>query len=254
MSAKVSPKRTSSTSPEKVMREVEEDNSDQSDEEDNERLYIVEKILDKKKIKGVWKYFVKWEGYSEKENTWEPFENLDNVIDMVEEFNIKWSQKEENNSPKPQKLNKKASKEDGNWEQKAKSLKKVKTEMNKPSKLLDTVPKVLHKYGHFQYGDQPTKIVCAKQDKQSVLFTVEWKPRADGEVPLPTIMDNLELRKYNKDLLLDFYESRLKFVTSKPPATPSVLSNLIGTGNTPNKDDNNLTKKEDLDRKDYFLK
>jgi hypothetical protein len=48
--------------------------------------YIVEKILDKKKINGVYKYKVKWEGYNEADCTWEPKENLDNVYYLVEEF------------------------------------------------------------------------------------------------------------------------------------------------------------------------
>ena len=31
-------------------------------------------------------YYVKWDGYSEKEGTWEPIANLKNVKDMVKEF------------------------------------------------------------------------------------------------------------------------------------------------------------------------
>lgn len=36
-------------------------------------------------------YLIKWVGYSAKENTWEPVENLTNVIYMVEEFENKKS-------------------------------------------------------------------------------------------------------------------------------------------------------------------
>jgi len=31
-------------------------------------------------------YFVKWKGWSEDENTWEPLESLDNAKELVEEF------------------------------------------------------------------------------------------------------------------------------------------------------------------------
>ena len=41
--------------------------------------YHVEKILDKKRIKGKIKYLIKWKGYSMKECTWEPLINLKNV-------------------------------------------------------------------------------------------------------------------------------------------------------------------------------
>jgi len=51
-----------------------------------ENEYAVEKILDKKEIKGKILYFVKWEGYPDSDNTWEPIEHLLNVIDMVEDF------------------------------------------------------------------------------------------------------------------------------------------------------------------------
>ena len=48
--------------------------------------YIVEKILEKKKMNGIWKYKVKWENYSEEECTWEPKDNLKNVKYLIQEF------------------------------------------------------------------------------------------------------------------------------------------------------------------------
>ena len=38
--------------------------------------YDMEKILDKKKVRGKTQYLVKWLGYEDKENSWEPAENL----------------------------------------------------------------------------------------------------------------------------------------------------------------------------------
>jgi len=52
--------------------------------EENE--YVIEKILNKKDLKGKIYYFVKWEGYPDSDNTWEPIEHLYNVLDMIEEF------------------------------------------------------------------------------------------------------------------------------------------------------------------------
>ncbi len=49
--------------------------------------YIVEKILDKKKEKGKVYYLVKWKGFSNKDNTWEPRTNLIiDVPDMIKEY------------------------------------------------------------------------------------------------------------------------------------------------------------------------
>lgn len=52
----------------------------------NSDYYEVEKILDCR----VWRYkkyyLVKWKGYSEKDNTWEPLCNLKNVYSLVADF------------------------------------------------------------------------------------------------------------------------------------------------------------------------
>jgi len=46
----------------------------------------VEKILNKKKIRGVEKYLVQWKGFIAEGDTWERKENLKNVEELIEEF------------------------------------------------------------------------------------------------------------------------------------------------------------------------
>jgi hypothetical protein len=58
-----------------------------------EEMYIVEKILEKKKHKGVWKYKVKWEGYSYDECTWEPKDNLTSCKELIDRFERDWKEK-----------------------------------------------------------------------------------------------------------------------------------------------------------------
>ncbi len=48
--------------------------------------YQVEKILNKRIIDGQTKYLIKWMDWPATDSTWEPIENLDNVLYMVEEF------------------------------------------------------------------------------------------------------------------------------------------------------------------------
>lgn len=53
-------------------------------------LYEVEAIRDKKYIDGEPFYFIKWVGWPDDDNTWEPIENLYDILNMVEEFNINY--------------------------------------------------------------------------------------------------------------------------------------------------------------------
>ena len=46
----------------------------------------VEKILNKKKIRGVVKYLVRWKGFTAEGDTWERKENLKNVEELIKEF------------------------------------------------------------------------------------------------------------------------------------------------------------------------
>jgi len=46
----------------------------------------VEKILNKKKMRGVEKYLIRWKGFTVEGDTWERRENLKNAEELIEEF------------------------------------------------------------------------------------------------------------------------------------------------------------------------
>jgi len=46
----------------------------------------VEKILNKKKIRGVVKYLIRWKGFTTEGDIWERKENLKNAEELIEEF------------------------------------------------------------------------------------------------------------------------------------------------------------------------
>ena len=51
-----------------------------------EEEWEIEAIMAHKKTQCGIKYLVKWKGYPESENSWEPAENLENAKDMVEDY------------------------------------------------------------------------------------------------------------------------------------------------------------------------
>jgi len=60
--------------------------------------YYVEKIVDKKTERGKTYYLIKWVGYSNKYNTWEPEKTLPNLKRMITKFNKKYEEESEDES------------------------------------------------------------------------------------------------------------------------------------------------------------
>jgi len=53
---------------------------------EGKKEFEVEKILNKRMVRGKEKFLVRWKGYTAEEDTWENKENLENVKELVEEF------------------------------------------------------------------------------------------------------------------------------------------------------------------------
>jgi len=60
-----------------------------------EEEFKVEKILNKRTIRGKEKFLVQWKGYMAEENIWKNRENLKNAKELVEEFEREYREKDE---------------------------------------------------------------------------------------------------------------------------------------------------------------
>jgi len=59
---------------------------------DREKEFKVEKILNKRTVRGKEKFLVRWKGYTAEEDTWKNKENLGNAKELVEEFERKYEE------------------------------------------------------------------------------------------------------------------------------------------------------------------
>ena len=60
----------------------------------------MEKILNKRTVRGKEKFLVRWKGYTVEEDTWENRENLENAKELVEKFEREYGKEAEELSSK----------------------------------------------------------------------------------------------------------------------------------------------------------
>ena len=194
-----------------------------------EAMYNVEKILDRRKAKNKLLYKIKWEGYPMNQCTWEPLENLKTVWELVEEYD----------KSHPMKTNKKGSNKN-NFLGKKKDLPPEETK--EMIKIIDKKPEVaqeeekIEKIGFLNDEQQqpqepytiiPPSEICQKykiddslkrvktvRKKNEKLMAVIEKMKDNGDLE-EIEMETNRLKTVNPWILLDFYESKIKFAQGK---------------------------------------
>ncbi len=154
------------------------------DEEEEE--YIVERVVDKRVLGkgGKIEYLLKWKGYSEEDNTWEPRENLD-CEDLIAAFEAKRKDKKSGDKRKST----------GQAGDSAKKKKSAGDEDGKPR--------------GFDRGLNPERIIGATDSSGELMFLIKWKGSDEADL-VPARVANQKCPQ----TVIKFYEERLTWHTS----------------------------------------
>ncbi|CAH1645183.1 unnamed protein product [Spodoptera littoralis] len=182
------------------------DTSEASSEEE----YVVEKVLDKRTVKGKIQYLLKWKGYKEDESTWEPVENLDceELIKTFEENRKEKEKEKESKTKKPEDRGKKRvreSSEETSSGRKGRGTSVSSADDHKDSKRERKEDK--SKSG-FDKGLKAEKIIGASDATGELMFLIKWADSDEAEL-VPARVANLKCPQQ----VIAFYEERLTWHT-----------------------------------------
>ncbi|KAM6951898.1 chromobox protein homolog 1-like [Aplochiton taeniatus] len=154
---------------------------DDVEEEEEEEEYVVEKVLNRRVVKGRVEYLLKWKGFSDEDNTWEPDDNLD-CPDLIAEF--LQSQKSAHESMGKRKAaDSSADGEEG----------RSKKKKDEPEKLRG-----------FARGLDPERIIGATDSTGELMFLMKWKNSDEADL-VPAKEANVKCPQ----VVIAFYEERL---------------------------------------------
>ena len=180
-------------------------------------FYNIEKILDRRKTNGKFEYKIKWEGYPMSQSTWEPMKNLESAKELVEEYdrthpitNQQKSSKSKHKKKETTFINKKRKEENDDKiqqiPQNEKLVEEVEKKNNEDSKI-NTNENEFEKT--YTIDDSLKSVITVKQQNEKLIAVVD-KLDPNGDV-VKTFIPTEELRKSNPWILLNFYESKIKF-------------------------------------------
>ena len=151
--------------------------------------YTLEEVIGRRKKKGKYEYLIKWKDYSINESTWEPMDNLYFIKELVDEYDKSYETK---NSKKKKKGEKK--------------------EINKSKKkMILSNQETKNNNFPFYMVDKSIVKIDGIRDEKGILYAFVEIKQDDGIIQRDKI-EIEELKMNNPWLLIDYYESRAKFI------------------------------------------
>ena len=195
-------------------------------------VYQVEKIVGKRWKGGRVQYKVKWEGYPYSQCTWEPLEHLQTVFELIDQYNesqqttSKKSKKEKDEEHLRKKRKKSSSVSQEEKSEESSNSRKIKSNSSEKKDSKDNSNKEQNGIANSQ-DKEVDGVITIKEDeiqreeseiiyKKVITVNKEFKAvvqivkdGVESQITIPTS----ELRRLNPDILIDFYESKIKFTS-----------------------------------------
>ena len=188
-------------------------------------FYNIERILDRRKINGKFEYKIKWEGYPMNQSTWEPMENLITAKELVDEYDKQYPFTNDMLNKKTKRIKKMSAKklvkkavkkenepqnneikenEPPKEEEKAEQINLEENQVNDDNNNIQN--DLVRKYNI----DDSLKKVTTVRKRDNKLMAVVVKMNEFGATTEIEVETN-KLKYDNPWILLDFYESKIKF-------------------------------------------
>ena len=167
---------------------------------DPPKYYDIEKILGKKIMKGEIHYKIKWKGFKMNQCTWEPEKNVINASYAINEF--------ERILQKRIKKKKVLYKSNINKEKELEKEQDKKSDMvngNEENSTKKEIKEIIHKV-----DKSFTKVINVRRSSNRLMVLVD-KEKENGEI-VKAYISTEELGRINPWILLDYYESKIKFI------------------------------------------
>lgn len=158
--------------------------------------YVVERIIRRRIFNGRVEYFLKWKGFTEAENTWEPEDNLD-CPELIEAYLVKNPHMTENT-------------EEDKWEFTPKEeVTEQETEITclqqqTDSGVIQPNADLSDSKTHLSSYLEPECIIGSADRRGELMFLVKWKNSEDV-----ALLPAREVSVRSPQVVIDFYEQKL---------------------------------------------
>ncbi|ODN04789.1 Chromobox protein 5 [Orchesella cincta] len=183
--------------------------------------YVVEKILEKRIVgQGKTEYLLKWKGYGDEDNTWEPEENL-GCPDLIAEFERQWEENQKKKRAEREAKKSTGSKrpapasvaaaaaEDYNERKENKFAAASAPKKQKTTKETTRGSLASAEVTGFDRGLLPEKIIGATDSSGELMFLMKWKDTDEADL-VPARQANVKCPQ----VVISFYEERLTWHTN----------------------------------------